>query len=73
MSRTLKAPQDTVSLSIAGVTYDVAEDGYVEVADAHVSWLTGIGFVLEDRPSPEVVKPSSAKGAKGKETPWSDQ
>lgn len=71
MSQTLKAPQDIVSLSIAGVTYDVAADGYVEVADAHVPGLTEIGFIIENRPTTK--KTPGTKDAKEAETPWSDQ
>lgn len=62
MTRTLRAPPGVTSLSIAGVTYDIGKDGYIDVSLAHEQGLVDTGFIREDRP----LEPLKAT----EEAPW---
>lgn len=67
MTRTLRAPSGVTSLSVAGVTYDVGPDGYIEVSKAHEQGLVDIGFIREDRP---LVEAPAVKASATTEAPW---
>lgn len=57
MARTLRAPSGVTSFTTNGSVYEVGEDGFVDVSEAHEKQLVEIGFLREDRFVPEPFVP----------------